>query len=142
MKDFIKKWLMLFGLVSISTVIIPALVNGYWNAAIFSLQLLFTLLVICLFQFLTDKISLKNPLLKHLIDLAMTLSIVLCLGWIWKWYLPSYAWMMFAMVIPVYIIGYFLDIIKINKDVKVINQQIKRRREKLRDEVENHTNAC
>jgi len=131
MKIFIKKWLMLFGLVSISVTIIPAIVNSYWEGAIFTFQLLFTLLVICLLQLLTEKISLKIPLLKYLIDLVMTLLVVLSFGWIWKWYVPLYAWMMFAMVIPVYVIGYFLDIVKINKDVKVINQQIKRRREKL-----------
>ena len=63
MKEFIKKWLMFFGLASISATIIPAIVNSYWEAAIFAFQLLFTLLVICLFQLLTEKISLKIPLL-------------------------------------------------------------------------------
>lgn len=142
MKEFIKKWLMIFGLVSISTTIIPAIVNNYWEAAIFTCQLLFTLLVICLLQLLTGKISLKTLLLKYLIDLVMTLLVVLLFGWIWKWYDPSYVWMMFAMVIPVYAVGYFLDIVKVNKDVKAINQQIKRRREKLRQESEKKADDC
>lgn len=142
MKEFIKKWLMIFGMVTISTTIIPAIVNNNWEVAIFVFQLLFTLLLICLFQLLTEKISLRIPLLKYLIDLAMTLSVVLLFGWIWKWYDLSHVWMMFAMVIPVYIIGYFLDIVKVNKEVKVINEQIKRRREKLRGEREEKNDDC
>jgi hypothetical protein len=142
MKKFIRKWLMLFGLVSISTTIIPAIVSNYWEAAIFVFQLLFVLLVICLFQLFTEKISLKIPLLKYLIDLVMTLSVVLSFGWIWRWYVPSYTWTMFAMVIPVYVVGYFLDIFKINKEVMIINQQIKRRREKLREERGEKSDDC
>ncbi|MDR1619626.1 MAG: DUF3021 family protein [Clostridiales bacterium] len=133
MKKFIKKLLMFFGLASISATVIPAIVNSYWEAAIFAFQLLFMLLVVFLLQLLTEKLSLKIPLLKYFIDLVITLSVGLSFGWIWKWYEPSYAWMMFAMIIPVYVIGYFLDIVKVKKDVKVINQQIKRRREKLRE---------
>jgi len=142
MKEFIKKWLMLSGLVFISITVIPAIVNGYWETAIFVFQLLFTLLVICLLQLLTDKISLKIPLLRYLIDLAITLSVVLFFGWIWKWYEPSNVWMMFAMVIPVYVVVYFLNIFKVRKEVKAINQHIIRRREKLQKEKEENPDDC
>lgn len=142
MKEFIKKWLMLFGLVSISTTVIPAIVNSYWETAIFAFQLLFALLIICLLQLIIEKISLKILPLRYLIDLIMTLSVVLLFGWLWKWYEPPYVWMMFAMVIPVYVAGYFLDIVKVNKEVKVINQQIKRRREKLWKEKEEKADDC
>jgi len=142
MKEFIKKWLMLSGLVFISITVIPAIVNGYWETAIFVFQLLFTLLVICLLQLLTDKISLKIPLLRYLIDLAITLSVVLFFGWIWKWYEPSNVWMMFAMVIPVYVVVYFLNIFKVRKEVKAINQHIIRRREKLQKEKEEKPDDC
>ncbi len=142
MKKFIRKWVMLFGLAFISATIIPAIVNRNWEAAIFVFQLLFVLLVICLFQLFTDKMSLKISLLKYVIDLVMTLSVILLFGWLWKWYEPSYTWMMFAMVIPVYVVGYFLDIIKINKEVKIINQQIKRRREIMREGRKEKFNDC
>lgn len=142
MKKFIKKWLMLFGLASISATIIPAIVNDYWDAGIFSIQLLIMLFVVCLLQLVTEKIPLKLPLFKYLIDLVIALLLGLFFGLVWKWYTPSYVWMMFSMVIPVYVIGYFLDIVKVNKDVKAINQQIKRRREKLQQEIEDRTNDC
>lgn len=134
MKEFIKKWLVYIGLASVSASIIPAIVNDYWEAAIFTFQLLFALFVVCLLQLLTDRISLKFTLLKYLIDLVITLLVALSLGWIWNWYEPSYVWMMFAMVIPCSIIAYFLDLVKVNKEVKAINQRIKRRHEKLQRE--------
>jgi len=142
MKEFIKKWLMIFGLAYFSATIIPAIVNSSWENAIFSIQLLFTLLVICLMQLFTEKIPLKAPLFKYLIDLAMTLAVVLFFGWIWEWYELSYVWIIFAMVIPVYVAGYFLDIIKVRKDIEIINQQIKRRQEKLQKEKEEKADDC
>ena len=130
MKEFIKKWVLIFGLVSISATVIPAIVNRSWDASIFTFQLLFALLIICLLQLLTERLPLKAILYKYLIDLVMSLIIVLFFGWIWNWYEPSYAWMMPAMVVPVFIVGYFFDIVKVKKDVDFINQQIALRRNK------------
>ena len=134
MKEFIKKWMMIFGVVTIFSTIVPAIVNGNWTAAIFTFQLLFALLVICLLQLLTQKIPIQIPLVRYFVDLGMTLSVVLFFGRIWEWFAPGYIWTMFAMVIPAYIVGISLDMIKIKQDVDFINRQINLRREKLPEE--------
>ena len=133
MKELIKKWILVFGLVSISATVIPAIVNRSWDALIFMLQLLFALLLFCLLQLLTGKLPLKALLYKYLVDLSMALLIVLFFGRIWKWYEPTYVWMMPAMIIPVFIVGYFLDLVKIKKDVNFINRQIALRHKKKPD---------
>jgi len=133
MKEFIKKWILVFGLVSISATVIPAIVNRSWGAFVFMLQLLLVLFIFCLLQALTGKLPLKALLYKYLVDLSMALIIVLLFGRIWKWYEPAYAWMMPAMIIPVFIVGYFLDLIKVKKDVDFINRQIVLRRERKTD---------
>lgn len=130
-KEFIKKWIMLFGLVSVSITVIPALISGNWEFASTFVQIMFALLVICLLQLFTDKISIRTPILKYLIDLGMTLSVVSFFGWIFKWFEPGYVWMMFVMVIPSYIVGAFLDLVKVKKDVDFINKQITIRRKKI-----------
>ena len=134
MKEFLKKWMTLFGLVIISVTIFPALNSGYWEVAIFIIQLLVVLLIICMMQLLTTKIPMRIHLFKYLIDLVITLFIVLLFGWVWKWYDPSDMGLMLLMIITPYIAAIFLDVIKVRQDVKAINQQIKRRNEKIRKE--------
>lgn len=134
MKEFIKKWMLLFALVVVSAFIIPSLFNGNWVESGFIIKLLFTSLLICLLQLLTIQITVRIPLIKYLIDLVMVLSVVLFFGWIWKWYVLSNVWIIFAMVIPVFIAAIFLDMVKVRQDVSFINEQIKLRQEKLQEE--------
>ena len=135
MKKFFKNWMVLFGLVTISAHIVPSLFNGYWEIAISIIKLLAVTLVVCLLQLLTNKITVRTPLIKYLIDLGMVLGIVLFFGWIWEWYSAKNVWLVFVMVIPVFAAGYFLDLIYVRQDVNFINQQIKRRREKILKEI-------
>ena len=140
MRNFIKKWFMIFGLTVISTTAIPAIIHRHWDSiAVFIFQLLFVILIICLLQLLTEKIT-THLLLKYLLDIAMSLAVVFLFGWFWNWYEPSYAWIMPAMVIPVFVIGYFFDIVKIKKDVDFINKQIELRQKKLEKKPEEEKN--
>jgi len=135
MKTFFKNWMMLFGLVTISAHIVPSLFNGYWAITAFTIKLLVVTLVVCLLQLLTNKITVRTPLIKYLIDLGMVLGIVLFFGWIWEWYSVKNVWLVFVMVIPVFAAGYFLDLINVRQDVNFINLQIKRRRKKTLKEI-------
>ena len=127
---------MLFGAAVFFATIIPAIINNEWKTAIFVIQLLFAVLIVCLLQLLTVKIPIKTIMFKYIIDVTMTLSVILLFGWFLKWYELSYVWQMFVMVIPALIIGYFLDTLKIKKDVEIINQKIKHRRDKTQKEKE------
>ena len=134
MKEFIKKLLMLFGAAILFATIVPAIVSNHWDTVIFMLQLMLALLMICLLQLLTIKVPFKSIVLKYSVDIVMVLSVILFWGWIWGWYDLSYVWQMLAMVIPALGIGYYLDIIKVKKDVDIINKGIKHRRDKIRKE--------
>jgi len=127
---------MLFGAAVFFATIIPAITNNEWQVAVFIIQLLFAVLIICLLQLLTVKIPVKTVAFKYIIDVVIALSVILLLGWFLKWYEFSYVWQIFVMVIPGLIIGYFLDTLKVKKDVEIINQKIKRRRDKAQKEKE------
>lgn len=134
MKEFIKRWLLVFAMVVISVFVIGAIRNRQWQNAIFILEILITTLTICILQLLTGKIPLRITVLKYLIDLAMIISTVLFFGWVWKWwYTMAGVWTLCAIVIPVFIAAIILDVVIVRRDVDIINKQIMRRRQKLQE---------
>jgi len=135
MKEFIKQWILLFGFVVISAHIIPSIVSGGWDRTWFILHLLAVTFTTCLLVFLLEKLSIEPPLLGHFVNMCVVLATVLAYGWILDWHTPTGFWIMFAMVIPVYVIMALLDAIKIRRDVASINQQIQHR--KLKQKIEN-----
>ncbi|HWQ74704.1 MAG TPA: hypothetical protein VN441_05260 [Syntrophomonas sp.] len=135
MKEFIKRWLLVFAMVVISVFMIGSIRSGQWENTLFILELLITTLAICLLQLLTNRIPMRIHLLKYLVDLGMVISTVLLLGWLWKWwYTPKGVWFIFVAVIPVFIAAIILDVVKVRRDVDIINKQIKHRRQKLQEE--------
>lgn len=134
MKEFIKRWMLVFALVVISVFLIGSIRSGQWESTSFILKLLITTLAICLLQLLTNKIPVRVHLLKYLIDLGMVISTVLLLGWLWKWwYTPKGVWFIFTTVIPVFIVAIILDVVIVRRDVDIINKQIKHRRQRLQE---------
>lgn len=143
MKNFAKKWMMVFALIVLSAFIIPSIYSGHWSEyAWLVIQLLAISLIICLLYALTDKISLQIPLLKYLLELSIALIVVFLFRWIWKW--DTAIWIVFAMVVPVYVVAALLDVIQIKRDVEIINLHIKKRQQKLNmatpNEQDNKTN--
>ena len=135
MKEFIKRWMLVFAIVVLSVFVISSMITGYWESTSFILELLMTTLVICLLQLLTDKIPVRIYLLKYLINLGMVLSTVLLFGWMWKWYTPKGVgvWVILATAIPAFIAAILLDVAIVRRDVDAINRQIMDRRQKLQE---------
>ena len=139
MKKFIKSWMLLFAIVVISVFVIISAINWQWESTFFIFQLLITTFIIRLGQLLTNKISEKLSFFKYFIDFAMALFVVLLLGWIWDWYNWEWhnikgAWFIGATIIPVFFAAVFLDLIKVRRDVEIINEQIKKRRQQQGNE--------
>ena len=134
MKEFIKRWLLVFAMAVITIYIITAVRTGQWESTWFILEIMATTLTICLLQLLTNKIPMRITFFKYLIDLAMVVSTVIFFGWVWEWW-DGWAGIgaLCATVILVFIAAIILDVVIVRRDVDIINKQIKRRREKLQE---------
>ena len=134
MKEFIKQWMLVFALVVISALCIPPIIYGALpESSAFIIKLLVATLTTCLLNLLTRRIPVRIPMLKYLIDLVMILAVILFFGWIWQWYTLEGVWIIFAMVVPVFIAAILLDVIKVRRDVEIINRRIQHRREKTQE---------
>lgn len=135
-KDFIKRWMLIFALVVLSAFVIPSICYNIWNeSTLLIIKLLVVTLIICLLQMLTNKIHLRVPLFRYLIELCMVLVTLLFFGWLWEWYMPSTVWIIFVMVIPVYVIAVLLDAVRVKRDVEFINRNIKIRQQKRNEDI-------
>jgi hypothetical protein len=134
MKEFIKRWLLLFAMIVLSVYIIGSAASHEWGNTSFILELLIASLVIRLLQLLTAKIPVRVSALCYLIDLGVVLVTVLFFGWLWAWYTASVFSIIITLVtiIPVFVAAMILDIVIVRRDVDIINKQIKRRQEKLK----------
>lgn len=131
MKEFIKKLLTNFGMVLIMAFLVPAWVNHNWQPFIAVMQIFLVVLVIHLGQLLTNRFSSQYRFLELGLEFIMVLTVVLVFGWLFNWYTLEVIWIMPAMVVPVYIGAYILDITRTRREVEAINVQIQRRKERL-----------
>lgn len=130
MKEFVKQWMFLFGLVVVSAFVIPSIINGYWHATWFVLKLLLVTLIISLLNLVVGKLPIELSIIVHFLRMCAALATVYVFGWFWEWYTPSYAWMVIAMVVPVYVIFYLVETVQVERDVDIINKQIQSRKER------------
>ncbi|HPH98583.1 MAG TPA: DUF3021 family protein [Anaerolineaceae bacterium] len=131
MKEFFKKLLTNFGMVLIMAFLVPAWVNHNWQPFIAVMQIFLVVLVIHLGQLLTNRFSSQYRFLELGLEFLMVLTVVLVFGGLFNWYTLELIWIMPAMVVPVYIGAYILDITRTRREVEAINIQIQRRKERL-----------
>lgn len=133
MRDFVKQWMVLFGLVVISAFLIPSIVHGNWNGTFFILRLLLVTLTISLLNLVVGKLPIELPLINYFARMCVGLVAVYIYGWIWAWYTSSEAWMVIAMVVPVHVIFYLVETAKVERDVDIINKQIQFKKKKRQE---------
>lgn len=136
MKNFIKQCLLIFSLIIIVAFLVPAIVSNKWDDFFVILEFFLVTVIARLGLLLMNKYFNVNRFLEIGLELLMLLSLVFVFGWVFKWYTLEYIWMIPAMVIPAYVVGTILDIIKTKQDVAYINQQIQLRKERLKVENE------
>ncbi len=141
MKNFIKQCLLIFSLIIIVAFLVPAIVSNKWDDFIVILEFLLITVIARSGLLLINQYLNVHRFLEIGLELLMLLTVVFSFGWIFKWYTLEYIWIIPAMVIPAYLVGNVLDIIKMRQDVAFINQQIQFRKERLnvkRDEAEQY----
>jgi hypothetical protein len=144
LKNFIKQCLLIFSLIVIVAFLVPAIVSNKWDDFIVILEFLLITVVARFGLLLMNTYVRVHLFLEIGLELLMILIVAFTFGWVFKWYTLEYIWMIPAMVIPAYIVGNILDVIKTRQDVAYINQQIQRRKERLNDKtdkVEQHETA-
>jgi len=79
---------------------------------------------------LTHKIELRHTIFEFLLDIGFMITVIILSGILFDWYSRIPPLIPFAIVIMVYILFYLLDIIRVRRDIKEINNLLQKLKEK------------
>jgi hypothetical protein len=97
------------------------------------LQIIGANIVITFGLFLTNKIEFRYAILEFLLDIGFMLAVIVLAGTIFKWYFKIPLWLPPVIVVAVYILFYLLDIIRVRRDIKEINNLLQKLKDKDAD---------
>lgn len=126
-KKFIKKILVLGALIILTVYTVSSIRYGIWSETIFLWQLILVSGIISVAQLLLDRYKCDYYIIEVLVEYLMVCLIVSVTGLIWGWFKMYYLWMVLLYVTPVYIIGFFLNMVRTKRDVDYINKKIEAR---------------
>lgn len=130
MKEFLKKSLILTILILFAAYYIPAIWNeNVWENS-FVLQIFGVSLLICFIQLLLNRWKTNWYLLELLAEYTMVVIVVMLTGLFFRWFPIKELWIVFVYVTPVYIVGYFLGLARVKKEIDEINEEIRARKAK------------
>ena len=105
-----------------------------WSGITPEIKLVFEIFALAfllsLVNFLFDEYVSISIIVSYIIKFFMISGIVMLFGFIVGWFFASNFWMVFIYVGAVLVLGYFLDSLKVKKDIDFINNSIKKRAEK------------
>lgn len=130
MKDFIKKILVLGALMILTIYTISSIRNEEWSETIFFWQLILLSVIISVVQLLLNRYRFDYYIIEVLVEYLMVCLVVGTTGMIFGWFELHYLWMVLLYVTPIYMIGYFLDMVRTKRDVDYINERIEVRRKR------------
>lgn len=76
---------------------------------------------------ITNKFESRYSVLETLLDISYTIVILFIFGYIFNWYASVPMWILAIMAIVVYLLGCFINIFRIQEDVKIINELVQNR---------------
>jgi len=79
--------------------------------------------------FFTRKFESRYAILEYLLDISLVIVVVLVFGTIFEWY-KDFPWLLAIMAIMIYIFGLLTGLVRARKDIKDINELLKKRKEK------------
>jgi len=80
--------------------------------------------------FFTHKIEFRYAFFEFLLDIGLMEAVIVVSGLIFNWYSLIAAWVPVVIVLLVYILFYLLDIIRVRRDIKEINNLLQKLKEK------------
>ena len=133
-KDILRRTLILAAIMILAVFAVSAFSVGLRSEILLVLQLtILAFILTCLQQLLRHSLG-ENFLLRLSLEYLSVSSLVLLYGHYVGWFLKSNWWMAFLYVALVYIPIYFLYLAIVKRDVKDINDQLKKRRESHADQ--------
>ncbi len=129
-KKTMKKILMLTALIDLAAYTISSAISGDWVSTTFLWELFFVSCLICVAQLICNRFKSNYYILEVLVEYLMVVMIVGGTGLLIGWFQISCLWNVFLYVTPVYIISYFMDLVRTRRDVDFINERIKQRAER------------
>lgn len=127
-KEFVKSALALSSLIIASVFAISWIMCGYLHV----MGLVFELIGLAFFLTAVQRgiaaIPFKNQIVATIVKYAIICAIVLGVGVLLKWFSLDYWPMVLLNVGIVYVVGYFLDMIVVKRDVDSVNRMLEKRR--------------
>ena len=133
-KEILRRTLSLAAMMILAVFTVSAFSVGLRSEILLVLQLtILAFILTCLQQLLRHSLG-ENFLLSLSLEYLSVSLLVLLYGHYVGWFLKANWWMAFLYVALVYIPIYFLDLAIVKRDVKDINDQLKKRRESHADQ--------
>ena len=125
MKKILKDTCMLASLMILAVFAFSILWSGITDEIKLVLMLFALAFIISLVNYLLDEFVTLSILAGYIVRYFVITGIVMIFGFIVGWFYPSNFWMAFIYVGIVLVLAYFLDSIKVKKDIEFINSHIK-----------------
>jgi hypothetical protein len=129
MRNFVRDVFSTTGITIIILVTIGAFLGG--SRLFFSTvyQSLAANIIIHIGIILINKIEIRNPVVEFTVKIGYLFLIIIPAGIFCKWYSTMPLWGVIVTGLLVYVISCFINIIRVNNDIKFINKQLENRKE-------------
>lgn len=78
----------------------------------------------------TGKFESKYPILDSFLDVSFIVVVLIVFGKIFYWNSSTPVWILIIMAVIIYIIGCIIGTLYVRKDIKTINELLKKKKEK------------
>ena len=125
MKKILKDTCMLASLMILAVFAFSILWSGITDEIRLVLMLFGLAFIISVVNYLIDEYVTLSILMSYIVKYFVITGLVMIFGFIVGWFYPSNFWMAFIYVGIVLILAYFLDSIRVKKDIEYINDHIR-----------------
>ena len=125
MKKILKDTCILAALMILSVFTISIIWSGVTDAIKLVLQLFALAFLISAFNYLLDEYVSLSIIISYIVKYFAITALVMLFGFIAGWFYPANFWMAFIYVGVVLILSYFIDDLRIKKDISYINKRIR-----------------
>ena len=125
MKKILRDTCILSALTTLSVFVISIIWMGFTDEIKLVLYLFGLSFVISVANWFLDEYTSLPIIWNYVVKYVVATTLVLLLGFIVGWFYKSNFWMAFIYVGIVYVFAYFIDAIKVKKDIDYINLKIK-----------------
>lgn len=124
MKELIKRVLAVSSIIVATVFGVSWIFFGYTEEIGLVFKIMLLAFIVVILQRYLHRIPFKYYLSNLTLEYIVICAVVLLAGIIFHWFVLSNWWMVFLYVGIVFIVGYFLDLVAIKKDLAFINRKL------------------